>query len=149
MSPRQEPFIDMDVDEVVNGVKEMKVVDKTPEPLIKTSCSTNSCEECSFTAKDSKQLDHHMKNEHVVKEENNIPKRLEKLLALKGIDIRQYRLIRVGGGGKCGANCVSLHTTGTEEMANEIRENTNEHIVSKWSVYKESFEFPYTERVGN
>ena len=50
---------------------------------------------------------------------------------------------------KCGVKCVSLFTTGSEAMAGEIRDNVNEHIVSNWPIYKESYEFPYTERVGN
>ena len=141
--------MEMELDEVVMGVKEMKVADKTSESSIKIPCKVNSCQECSFISSDSKQLDKNMNTEHIVSEENKIPERLQSLLAMKGIDIKQYRLRRVGGGGNCGVKCVSLHTTGTEKMANKIRENVNEHIVRNWSVYKESYEFPYTERVGN
>ena len=75
--------------------------------------------------------------------------RLAPMLQLKGSDITQNKLIRVGGRGKCGANCISLLTTGGEEMAEEIAENKNQHIVNNWEIYKESFEFPHTERVGN
>ena len=46
-------------------------------------------------------------------------------------------------------NVVSLHTTGKEEQATEIRTNTNEHIVEHLEdIYRESYTFPYTERVG-
>ena len=67
----------------------------------------------------------------------------------KGFDISQHKVRHVGGGGRCGANCISLHTTGTEEMAAEIVSNKNKHIVKNWeNIYKTSFQFPYTKRVG-
>ena len=65
------------------------------------------------------------------------------------MDIQENKLIRVGGGGKCGLNCISLHTTGSEELADEIAANKNIHIVDNWeTIYKNCFEFPYTERIG-
>ena len=68
---------------------------------------------------------------------------------MKGISINDHKLRHVGGGGRCGANCISLHTTGTEEMAAEIISNNNKHIIEDWeNIYKESFQFPYTEKVG-
>ena len=80
---------------------------------------------------------------------NKIPQRFEKLLRLKGYNINDYMIQRVGGGGRCGVNCVSIHTTGNENQAMEIRINTNEHILENWEhIYKDSYEFPYTERVG-
>ena len=34
-------------------------------------------------------------------------------------------------------------------MAEDIAFNKNKHIVNNWDeIYKQSFEFPYTERVG-
>ena len=72
------------------------------------------------------------------------------MLRLKGYDIKDHKLVNVGGGGKCGVNCVSLHTTGSQNQATEIRINTNEHIVEHWDeIYRESYTFPFTERVGN
>ena len=47
-----------------------------------------------------------------IKEENRIPRRLAELLRVKGINIETNGVLRVGGGGKCGARCVSIHTTG-------------------------------------
>ena len=80
-----------------------------------------------------------------IKEEEKIPAHLTNILKMKGINIHDYKLIRVGGGGKCGANCISLHTTGTENMAEDIAFNKNKHIVNNWDeIYKQSFEFPYT-----
>ena len=61
--PQQENFIEMELDEVVMGVKEMKVADKTSEPSIKIPCKVNSCQECSFISSDPKQLDKHMNKE--------------------------------------------------------------------------------------
>ena len=79
-----------------------------------------------------------------------IPERLGQMFKMKGIDIKKHRIRRVGGGGKCGVNCVSIHTTGNEDNATEIRRNVNVHIVENWDkVYKNSYEFPYTERIGN
>ena len=46
-------------------------------------------------------------------------------------------------------NCISLHTTGSESLADEIRQNANENIVSLWDIHRDSYEIPYTERVGN
>ena len=89
--------------------------------------------------------------EHIdeIKEEEMLPKRLQNMLGFKGIDITEHKLCRVSGGGKCGYNCISLHTTGSEEMSSEIARNKNEHIVSNWEdIYKQCYEFPYTERVG-
>ena len=84
-----------------------------------------------------------------IMEEEKIPERLKSMLKIKGLDIKENKLIRVSGGGKCGLNCVSLHTTGSEEMADEIATNKNQHIVENWeNIYKNSFEFPYTERIG-
>ena len=86
-----------------------------------------------------------MQNEHNNTNDNRIPARLGTLLAMKGIDITEHNAVRASGGGKCGAICLSLHTTGMEIMADEIRENINEHIVSNWNVYKVAYEFPYTD----
>ena len=85
-----------------------------------------------------------------IREEDKIPERLAGMLEFKGICINDHRLRRVGGGGQCGVNCVSLHTTGKEDQATEIRTNLNEHIVEHWDeIYKDSYNFPYTERLGN
>ena len=74
-----------------------------------------------------------------IREEDKIPERLN-----------EYMLRRVGGGGQCGVKCVSLHTTGKEDQATEIRTNVNEHIVEHWEdIYKDAYNFPYTERVGS
>ena len=71
------------------------------------------------------------------------------MLQIKGIDIKDNRVRRVGGGGKCGANCVSIHTTGREELSTEIRVNCNRHIIENWDeIYKDSFVFPYNARIG-
>ena len=52
-------------------------------------------------------------------------------------------LRRVGGGGQCGVNCMSLHTTGKEDQATEIRTNINEHIMENWEeIYKYFYNFP-------
>ena len=84
-----------------------------------------------------------------IPEDNRIPQRLENHLRIKGYNINEHMIQRVGGGGMCGVNCVSLHTTGSREQAKEIRLNINEHIVEHWdNIYKDSFNFPYTERVG-
>ena len=84
-----------------------------------------------------------------ISEEEKIPGRLKSMLKIKGLDINEHKLIGVGGGGKCGLNCVSLHTTGSEELSDEIAANKNVHIVENWeNIYKNSFEFPYTERIG-
>ena len=48
----------------------------------------------------------------------------------------------------CGVNCVSIHSTGYELMGQEIRENVNAQIVQNWPIYRDSYEFPYTERIG-
>ena len=57
------------------------------------------------------------KGEH---EEDNIPKRLCQIFQMNGVDIQTEKMRRVGGGGKCGVNCFSIHTTGNEEIAKEI-----------------------------
>ena len=85
-----------------------------------------------------------------MREEDKIPERLKGMLKIKGVCINDYMLRRVGGGGQCGVNCVSLHTTGKEDQATEIRTNINEHIVENWEeIYKYFYNFPYTERIGS
>ena len=69
-------------------------------------------------------------------------------MRLQGMNIKDHGLIRVGGDGKCGANCISTHTTGNENLATEIRTNINRHILENWEVYQDSFELPHTTRVG-
>ena len=69
-----------------------------------------------------------------IKEEEKIPAHRTNILKIKGINIYDYKLIRVGGGGKCGANCISLHMTGTENMAEDMAFNKNKHIVNKTKV---------------
>ena len=144
-----------EVDKVIEGVKELNVTDKYPGrnfneiPIVETVKYSHQCSECQFTASDLSQMSDHIQRYHEIKQENKIPERLENLLRIKGININDHRLVRTGGGGKCGFNCVSLHTTGSEALADEIRQNSNEHIVSNWDKYKDSYEFPYTERVGS
>ena len=90
-------------------------------------------------------------NEEIVEAinpENVIPKRLENMLRLQGIKIHSHNVINVGGGGKCGAYFVSIHTTGSEESATEIRININRHIMENWEIYKDCFEYPHTARIG-
>ena len=78
-----------------------------------------------------------------------IPEKFRSILRMKGISIADYKVRHLGGGGRCGSNCISLHTTGTEDLAAEIVRNKNKHMVENWErIYKNSFQFPYTERVG-
>ena len=87
-------------------------------------------------------------NECKTKEENKIPERLNNMLRLEGMNIKECGVIQVGGGGKCGAKCLSIHTTSTENVADEIRTNVNRHIIENWETYRDSSEFPYTAQVG-
>ena len=56
--------------------------------------------------------------------------------------------METGGGGKCGAYCVSYHISGTSTLATEIRTNINCHLVDNWGEFEESFQFPCTLQVG-
>jgi hypothetical protein len=84
----------------------------------------------------------------LIKEENKIPRRLSELLRVKGINIEEHGVLRVGGDGKCGARCVAIHTTGTESCAAEIRTNVNRHIIEEWEIYQDSYEYPHHARIG-
>ena len=86
--------------------------------------------------------------ENKFQKDSKIPNRLTEILRLKGVNINDHIVIRVGGGGKCGVNCVSLHMAGSEHLSSEIRTNVNRHIIENWDVYKDSFEYPYNARVG-
>ena len=89
------------------------------------------------------------KNDQIqIKEENKIPRRLSELLWVKGINIEEHGVLRVGGDGKCGARCVAIHTTGTESCAAEIRTNVNRHIIEEWEIYQDSYEYPHHARIG-
>ena len=63
------------------------------------------------------------------KKKKKIPARLGEIMRLQGLNIKDYGLIRVCGGGKCGAKCPSVHTSGNENLASEIRINMNRHII--------------------
>ena len=87
-------------------------------------------------------------NNSKVNDDIEVPKRLTNMFRLKGSNIDNLKVVRVGGGGKCGAKCLSIHTTGSEDSGTEIRTNINRHILEKWEIYCDSYEFPYTARVG-
>ena len=78
---------------------------------------------------DNMMVDTEKKNEeeelYVIDQNDKIPEKYTTLFTQKGLNIQEYKIRRVGGGGKCGANCVSLHTTGTEQLATDIRINAN------------------------
>ena len=133
-----------DFETVVKGVQKLQFDDQNTAMNDQYSCT-----ECSFRGLNSTQTKDHLRYEHDIKSEDKVPERLSDMLSMRGICINDHRLRRAGGGGKCGVNCVSLFTTGSEDMAGEIRNNANEHIVSNWETYRNSYEFPYTERVGN
>ena len=73
------------------------------------------------TGADELDIDHKVPEN--VDGEWKIPDRLSQMFRMKGVDIKTKRIKRVGGGGKCGVNCVSIHTTGNEHNATEIRKN--------------------------
>ena len=136
------------IDEVVKGVEEMNVKEKTFESSNKVLIFSH-CKECSFKTNKTLELEKHIELEHNINDNSKIPERLGGLLSMKGISIQDHRLIHTSGGGLCGANSVSLHATGSEANAQDIRENVNQHLVNNWELlYKDSYEFPYTERVG-
>ena len=138
---------DTDINELVHKVKELDVDDeilKSP----KEGMSSCQCNQCGFKTNNSLELEKHNSLQHTVRDPSMIPERLETLFAMKGIGIKEHQVIQAGGGGMCGANCISLHTCGNQEMGQDIRENTNEHLVQNWGIYRDSYEFPYTERVG-
>ena len=85
--------------------------------------------------------------EIIIKDEKKMPERLTNMLKLKGINIKESGVLRVGGYGKCGAMCVSIHTTGNESCAGKIRTNVNWHIIKKWEIYKDSYEYPDQARI--
>ena len=66
-----------------------------------------------------------------LKEEEKLPDRLGEIMRLQGLNIKDHGLIRVCGGGKCGAKCPSVHTPGNENLASEIRINMNGHIIEE------------------
>ena len=68
----------------------------------------------SVTPPPKKRKDSVLKNKNKkftleIKEEVKVPERLKHMLEMKGIDINDYRLRRVGGGGKCGV--MLYHST--------------------------------------
>ena len=58
-----------------------------------------------------------------VKEEEKIHEKQRAIINMKGFSLSDHKVWHVGGGGRCGDNCISLHTTGTEEMAAKIVSN--------------------------
>ena len=99
-----------------------------------------------------KQIEEMGVEEKVINNNNSkgeeVPKRLENMLRIGGLNIANNKLVRVGGGGLCGAKCLSIHTTGSETHGANIRTNINRHILEKWEIYCDSYEFPYEARVG-
>ena len=103
---------------VLNKMKKMEV-DENEEGDMKELYKDKGIEKVSNTMKEKETLN----QDTEISEDEVIPERFKKMLLLKGLDIKEHKLIRVGGGGKCGANCISLLTTGEEEMAGDIAEN--------------------------
>ena len=147
--------VESEIDKVIEGVKDLKVVNETTGKSGNKNLESDTvkhsqhCSKCQFAADDLDQMSNHIKMYHEISQDSKIPERLGKLMSIKGLDINDHKLVRTGGGGKCGVNCISIHTTGSEALAVEIRQNVNKHIVSNWDKYKDSYEFPYKERVGN
>ena len=81
--------------------------------------------------------------------DHRIPDKYCKLFNLKGLSIEEFRLMETGGGGKCGAYCVSLHMFSNTTLATSIRENINCHLVDNWGEFKESFQYPCSLQVGS
>ena len=125
--PQVKSVSENEVEQVVKGVEDLHVA----ENICKIAKSKlHCCIECSFSTTDLTQLKNHMRCDNDLNPEDKVPERLREMLSIKGIDINDHRLRRAGGGGTCGAKCVSLFTTGSEMMAVEIRDNVNNHIVS-------------------
>ena len=96
--------VDIELESIINDLKEMEVDESTnSEPV--TPLPEPKQDKIIPAATPIPEI----------KEEEKIPAHLTNILKMKGINIHDYKLIRVGGGGKCGANCISLHTTGTEK----------------------------------
>ena len=119
------PITEKYLDEMVKGVNKLSF-DEKPLQSIDNVVKSYQCDYCSFQIK---MFTEHIKSEHIVKDSKLIPERLETLLSMKGISIKEHRVIQAGGGGMCGVNCVSIHSTGYELMGQEIRENVNAQIV--------------------
>ena len=82
-------------------------------------------------------------------EKEKVPERFRKMFTLRGFNIDDFCLIHTGGGGKCGAICISLHITHNSNSAQNVRESINSYISENWDdKFKNSVEFPYIERVG-
>ena len=131
-----------------------KSVSVTPPPKKRMEPEKNIEEEVEIIVNKIQDMDvsdesvKHVSDKNQIPEENQIPERLRNMLRYKGINIDCHCVIKVGGDGKCGAYCVSIHTTGSDKFATEIRTNINRHILENWEIYKDSFEYPYTARVG-
>ena len=90
-----------------------------------------------------------LKKTEIQCDDHRIPEKYRKLFNLKGVNIDDLRLMETGGGGKCGAYCVSLHISSSTTLATEIRENINCHIVDNWVEFEESFQYPCSLKVGS
>ena len=129
--------VESEIDKVIEGVKDLKVVNETPGKNDNknldsyTVKNSQPCSKCQFTANDLDQMSNHIKTYHEISQDPKIPEWLGKLMGRKGLNIKDHRLIRTGGGGKCGVNCISVHTTGSEASAAEFSQNINEYIVLK------------------
>ena len=64
----------------------------------------------------------------VVRDENKVPTRLTEMLRIKGLDINDHKLRRIGEERQCGVKCVSLHITGNKNQATEIRNNVTHNF---------------------
>ena len=80
---------------------------------------------------------------------HRIPEKYRKMFIIKGWNIDDYRLMETGGGGKCGAYCGSLHISSSTDLATEIRQNINYHIVDNWMEFENSFQYPCVLQVGS
>jgi hypothetical protein len=90
-------------------------------------------------------------NELVLKENEELEKVSEKyktMFAVRGLNIDDFRVCKVGGGGLCGANCIAMHLT---QSANGegVRREINEHKVKNWDIYKDSYPENATEKIGS
>ena len=82
-------------------------------------------------------------------DKHRIPEKYRKLFILNGWNIDNFRLMETGGGGKCGAYCGSLHISSNTDLATEIRQNINYHMVNNWLEFETSFQYPCVLQVGS
>ena len=149
---KQVSFCMNKVSTTLSKTKKKTVAKVTKEKtLISDKTKEEESEEVPMEVENNSEVNENSTKDNLAATQNlrDIPYEYKDKFSEEGLDIANFSIYSVSGGGLCGPNAIAAKVFGSEHRGVEVRKEINSYNLENWQRIRSFYSFPSSEKVGN